>query len=425
MRSFWQHRLTLPLASLLVASLAAPAAAEETEAETGTEAETETGTETEAVTDTEAVPSTGVPTEAAAAETAVEEVKKALDVVTEQAAAGIPKSYNLEFGDKFDWVRLKSGEWLKGNIESLREDVLEFDSDELDMQSLDFADVSEVHSPQINTYVFDDHIDVMGRAVITKDTVILETEEGIKTLPREGLLSIVEGGARERDWWSTKLRLGLTGNRGNTDQLTYNINFGVRRADKYTRTTLTYDGTFGQADGAQTVNRHLGGFEVKLFVSKRFYVVPLTGQLLYDKFQNTKFRATPTAGAGVHAIDKSKVEWDFETGVGYQYLKFLSPGVGVEDPQNDATVLLRTLASFDITGDIEFSFDWRTLLVVTTIGNTNHVGEAELSFEVTDILDIDLAFLYLRTEDPPPRSDGTVPEKNDYQLVIGIGLELG
>jgi hypothetical protein len=31
--------------------------------------------------------------------------------------------------DDFDWVRLVSGEWLKGSIEGMRDDTLRFDSD--------------------------------------------------------------------------------------------------------------------------------------------------------------------------------------------------------------------------------------------------------------------------------------------------------
>ncbi|MBT8207812.1 MAG: hypothetical protein KJO18_06035, partial [Acidimicrobiia bacterium] len=66
-------------------------------------------------------------------------------------------------------------------------------------------------------------------------------------------------------------------------------------------------------------------------------------------------------------------------------------------------------------------------LVVTTIGNTNHTGKADLSVELTSILNLDLAFLYLRTEEPVQPADPALPaiEKNDYQLVVGISLELG
>ena len=40
--------------------------------------------------------------------------------------------------EKFDWIQLKSGEWLKGKLEVLYDRKLEFDSDELDELTFDF-----------------------------------------------------------------------------------------------------------------------------------------------------------------------------------------------------------------------------------------------------------------------------------------------
>jgi len=200
----------------------------------------------------------GVPAEPTDAAAAVDAVKASMAKVEEQEAAGIGSTYVIDFGDTFDWVRMVSGEWLKGEMKRMRDDNLEFDSDKLDMQNIDFADVTHVHSPVVNTYVFDDRISVTGRAVITPDRIIVETDEGTETFPRSELESIVAGGEREKDWWSMKLRFGLTLNKGNTDQLTYDIKFNTRREDKMTLLDLTYNAAFGRTGGSQNVNRHLG-----------------------------------------------------------------------------------------------------------------------------------------------------------------------
>ena len=372
----------------------------------------------------------GVPAEPTDADAAVDAVKASMAKVEEQEAAGIGATYVIDFGDTFDWVRMVSGEWLKGEMKRMRDDNLEFDSDKLDMQNIDFADVTHVHSPVVNTYVFDDRISATGRAVITPEKIIVETDEGTKTFPRSELESIVAGGEREKDWWSMKLRFGLTLNKGNTDQLTYDIKFNTRREDRMTLLDLTYNASFGQTGGTQNVNRHLGEEDFKVFLSSRWFVVPLFGQLFNDRFQNIQLRATPAAGAGIHIIDKPNVKWDFQTGVGYQYLNYLDTTtlpVGSPNPQNDAFIPLYTYADFDITGDIDFTVSWLTNLVVTTIGNTNHTGKADLAIELTSVLDLDIAFLYLRTEEPAPPPDPLAPaiQKNDYQLVVGIALELG
>jgi len=114
------------------------------------------------------------------------------------------------------------------------------------------------------------------------------------------------------------------------------------------------------------------------------------------------------------------------------YLDTTTLPVGSPNPQNDAFIPLYTYADFDITGDVDLTVSWLTNLVVTTIGNTNHTGKADLAIELTSILDLDIAFLYLRTESPappPPPPAGAPPpdpiKQNDYQLVVGISLELG
>ena len=366
----------------------------------------------------------GVPEEAVQPAEAVAEVEQAMEQVEEDIEEGLPAEFTIEFGDTYDWLRLTSGEWLKGNLKRLREDEIEFDSDKLNIVKFDWEKVDQLHSPQINTYVFKDKVDLVGRGVVTKDAVLVETADGVEHLERSELLSIIEGTGRERDWWSMKLGAGFSANAGNTNQGSLNAYFEAMRADYRTRSKARYEGTVGYADGQENVNRQIGTVEVRLFLSHRWYFSPAAAQLLNDRFQNIRFRATPGAGAGVHIFDTKKVEWDLDTGLGYQYLNVLSTTAGARNPQNDGFVTVGTWAEFEFYKDIELEIEWRTNFVYTTIGNTNHTGRAKFSVEITDIFDFETSFLFMRTEDPPPKEDGSVPEKNDYQLIVGIALEL-
>ena len=363
----------------------------------------------------------GIPAEPMDPESAIDTVKAAMAGIKTDAS-GIGAAYTIQFGDTFDWVQMVSGEWIKGDIKRMREGTMEFDSDKLGLLKLDFGDIALVHSPQVNTYVFDERISATGPAALTEDLVIVQTDEGTKAFSRSNLEGIVEG-FKEKDWWSMRLRFGLTLNRGNADQLTYDILFNTRREDEITLLDLNYNATFGRTNGVQNVNRHLGEFLFNVFLGSRWWVTPAFGQLLNDRFQNIQFRATPAAGAGVHIIDAPKVEWDFVTGIGYQYLNYKAPAAGTTNPQHDGVIPLLTWANFDITGDVDLMLSWLTNLVFTTIGNTNHTGRAELGVELTSVLDLNVAYLFLRTEEPAP-SDPPL-KKNDHQLVIGISLELG
>ncbi|MBT8465536.1 MAG: DUF481 domain-containing protein [Deltaproteobacteria bacterium] len=370
-------------------------------------------------------PGEEAPSEAVAPDVGVSQVEKAIEQVEEDTEAALPAEFTIEFGDTKDWLRLTSGEWLKGEIHWMREKDLEFDSDKLDLLTFSWSKVNQLHSPRVNTYVFEGKIDVAGRAVVTKEKVIIETSDGVVTYPRDQLLAILEGARRERNWWSTKLAVGLSANAGNTNQGQMNIRWKLVRADPRTRSALSYDGTFGYSNREQNVNRHLGEAGVIFFYSRRLFFSPATVQLLNDRFQNLKLRATPGVGAGVHVFDTKKVTWDVGGALGYQYIRFLSTAAGLENPQNDGFVSVQTYADFDFTDDVELTIEWLTNVVYTQIGLTNHIGTANFSVEITDIFGLETSFKFYRTERPPPRADGTVPESNDYQLIVSLALEIG
>ena len=367
----------------------------------------------------------GVPDQAVEADEGVAEVEKAMEDVEEETEEGLPAEFTIKFGDTYDWLRLTSGEWLKGELHWMRDKDIEFDSDKLDVLKFSWSKVSRLHSPRVNTYVFEGKIDVAGRALITKDKVIIETADGVVSYPRDQLLAILEGEQRERNWWSTRLSVGFSANAGNTNQGQLNIHWDLARTDPRTRSAIGYDGNFAYSNGEQNVGRHLGTVDVTVFYSKRLFFAPATAEFLNDRFQNLKLRATPAAGVGVHLFDTKKVAWDIGSSLGYQYTDFLSTAAGLNNPQSDGFVSVRTYADFDFTKDVELIVEWRTNVVYTQIGLTNHIGRAKFSVEVTDIFDLETTFKFFRTEDPPPQSDGTVPKKNDFELIVGLALEIG
>jgi hypothetical protein len=372
----------------------------------------------------------GVPTHEAKGSKAVSEVEKAVDQVAAKTEDGIPADFTIKFADTYDWIRLTTGEWLKGKLHWMGQKgfgagaTVKFYSEKLDDQTLDWSDIDQVHSPEVNTYGFLGKDEVTGRAVITKDKVIIETAEGVKTFPRSELVAIARGGQRERRWWSTSFSLGFSGTAGNSNQATFNTSWDLVRADAKTRAAIGYKGSFGVANSEQTVNQHIGDASLQLFLWKRFFVTPVTALFLNDSFRNLKFGTTPAAAGGVHIFDTDKVEWDFELGLGYQHIRFFSLAAGLTNPASDGFVLVHTYADINFTDDIELKLEWRTNVVYTQIGLTNDLGRADLCISITDIFGFETSFQFLRTENPPPRADGTVPKKNDYQIIVSLAINI-
>ena len=366
----------------------------------------------------------GLPEQSTDPERGVAEVEAAMDEAEEEMEQGLPEEFLIRFGDTFDWLRLTSGEWLKGTLRRLRDDRIEFDSDKLDLLEFDWEDVERLHCPEVNAYVFEGKLDVVGRALVTEDKVLIEDAEGVKEYRRADLLSIVDGAPRERNWWSSKLGVGFSANAGNTEQGSLTAYFQLTRADYRTRMRLRYDGTVGYANGEENVNRHLGTAAVRLYISRRWYFIPGGAAFLNDRFQNIRFRATPGASAGLHVFDTDRVTWDLEAGLGYQYLESASAAVGQRNPQNDGFVSVGTWAEFELADDVTLTLEWQTNFVYTTIGNTNHTGRAEFSVGINDIFDFETSLLFLRTEEPLQREDGTTPAKNDYQVVVSLAFDI-
>jgi len=366
-------------------------------------------------------------------------VQAAMRQAEQQAAEGLTRESRLEFGDTDDWIELSTGEWLRGDLHTLRPKGLEsgknlsFYSNKLDGLTLSWGSIASVHSPRVKSYKFKDAPRVSGKAMITRDLVLIETSEGVVTYPRSELASISEGPPRERTWWSTMLSLGFSANAGNTNQGSLTTQWTVARFDGHSLEALGYNGTLAYNSGDLNVNRHLGNVDTAVFLSDRFYVIPIDGQLLYDAFQNIKLRATPAAGAGLYVFNKTRqrrkhanrFEWDLQGGFGYQFLRLISTAAAVDNPQNDGFVMLRSYWKLEfLNDDVELTVDWRTNLVYTSFGRTNHTGTASVSVDVTDMFSFVTSFLFLRTRDPEPRADGSVPQQNDYQAVVSVALDI-
>jgi hypothetical protein len=320
----------------------------------------------------------------------------------------------------FDWVRLTSGEWLKGDITLMRDDKFEFDSDELGDLKLDWKDIAELHSPRRNTYLFEGRTQVTGTLLLRDGIVVVggETEQRFK---REKLLAIIPGEATEFNFWSGKLSAGFTRRSGNTDQTDVTGHTFARRETLLTRLHLEYRGNFGTLDGDENVNNHRFTNAYDLLVTRRFFVRPFASEIFRDPFQNIAVRFTPGAGVGYYLFKRSDFKWEVTFLAGWQYTRFDSVESGSKDEAN-AAVIFGTKVEKDLTSKIDATLDYRLQSAVPDVANNNHHLEAIVSMDVIGDLDFDLTFVWDRVGDPEPDSSGDLPKKNDFRFFVGLGL---
>jgi len=325
----------------------------------------------------------------------------------------------------FDWIRLESGEWLKGRIQSMRDESLEFDSKELDELSIDFDDIAEIHSPRQNTFVFEDKIVASGTAVMKGDDLVIDVKGTPTTFDRKKLLVIIEGLPRERNYWNGGLSLGASWRAGNTNSFDFNSSAWVRRRDEFTRIRLDYLGAVGSVDDEVNTSNRRATLKFDWFLTRRFYLTPLWFDYYNDRFQNIEYRIIPAAGLGYEVLKRGSLSWNIVGAIGYQRTKFRTVEVGAKDVNQTGALILGTTFETDITKYVDFDFSYNVNIGVPDIDETNHHAEAVLSVDLYGPLDLDLSVIFDRNESPEPigGDDSTTPKKNDLRTVVGLGVD--
>ena len=326
--------------------------------------------------------------------------------------------------DSWDWIRMSSGEWFGGTLELMRDRDLEFDSDELDLLKLDWDDVDELRSPRILTYRFEDLGNFTGTAVMHGDTLAINTATGVRRLPRDKLILIMEGELRESNFWSAKASLGLVARSGNTSQSDMNSTVRVRRLTPRSNGVLDYAGNYGIVEDTETINNHNLSLGYDILVTAGFFVTPLKFNFLRDPFQNIDLKSTVAAGVGYVLARGGDLDWSVSLAGGYQSTGYVSVEEGQASQVENGTIIGSTNLEWDITGDLDFLLDYNVQMGVPDTSVAFHHARAAFSFDILgDVLDLDLAMVWDRVESPQPNADGHTPERDDFRSTVGIGLE--
>jgi len=324
-----------------------------------------------------------------------------------------------------DFVVFKSGEALVGETKRYWDGTLTFKSVGADADlKLPFGNVESLYCAKPNTWVTTELEELVGPGQVDGDLVIVETQDGQRTFPREELLRLQPGIPSELQYWSAHFHLGVSATTGNTRQLTGLAKVDIRRESAVSRLDMGYRGAYGLSEGEEAVKSHEGILELRLFISRRFYVIPALGRALYDKFQNIRLRATGGAGAGYFLIRDPGLEWTLESGGSYTYTEYRRTIAGQARTRTDAHVRVATRLEWDLTDRITFKGNYEVLIGANDIENTLHQAEAALSVKILESLHVALNVIWKRVERPVQLPDGSRPHHDDAKFSLGLTLDL-
>lgn len=321
--------------------------------------------------------------------------------------------------EKWDWIHLNSGEWLKGEIKHMRARKIKFDSDELDELDIDLSDCRDIYMQRLSFLRIESGETPEGRGVLRGDVLEFETVDGRKLeLARNQLVSIVPGGERELDYWSFEVGADYSMQDGNTDQVDASGHLEINRRAATVRFLNEYRGVYGSQDGVKVTENQRARSRLDVFLTSRFYVTVPTIEYYKDEFKNVKNRVSPGAGFGYEVIRNDSVELDVSMAVVYQ---FEESEAG--EKSDNAAAGLGVELNFDLPGGTELDNSYKVQVVATDMDKTNHHFESTLSVDIWGPLDLDLTFMLDRIEKPAAASDGTRPDPNDTTIMAGLSIE--
>lgn len=336
---------------------------------------------------------------------------------------------NPVFLQNYDWVKLTSDEWLKGDIISMYDETLEFDSEELDLQTIDWEDVAELRSKEWQSILMFDGTIAEGNIVVKDGKLFLVKNGKTTEYQLNQLLSIASSGENERDLWDGYANIGLNLRDGNTVQIDYTLSLGLQRRSASTRFKVDYTNDYSRYQDQETEIYTVTADSQRLtssfdwFFDPKIYFRAVDFEYTSDEFLNLKYRIHYGIAFGYHLIDTSKTSWDINIGPSYQKTKYLDVLDTEKDVESSGGVTIGTDYTIEVTDDIDYDFSYNIQMVDDASGGNIHYLETGVEFELVSDFDLDITLYVDHTEAPKPDSEGVIPDKTDIRVVVGLGYE--
>jgi len=249
------------------------------------------------------------------------------------------------------------------------------------------------------------------------------SDQGEEIFDRNQLISITPGASEESDNWSGKISFGLNFTRGNTNQTDKIGNLLIYRRTPENRLLISYFGEVSEVNDSQTTNNHRLNLLYDVYPERGFFWRPVFIEYLHDPFQNIAHRSTIGVGAGYHLLDQPGITWNISGGPAYRMIQYDSVQAGEDDEANTPALVVGTFFDTAVTRTIDFKTLYNSSIVNRESGSYTHHARATFSFELTSIVDLELALVWDRTRDPQPKADGEVPDQDDIQWLVTFGIE--
>lgn len=324
---------------------------------------------------------------------------------------------------KYSWVQLDTGEWIKGDIIALYDEVLVFDSDHFGDLNVDLEDIRNLYGQGLFTVNFASGAPIRGKLQIREEQVVVVTAEKRREGARADLVSLIPAATRERDRWVGDIGIGANVRRGNTDIAEHSVDLGLQRRTPASRFTLDYLASSNVTEGDRITDSHRVTSSLDRFTGRRVYWRPLSFQYYKDEPQNIRHQGTVNTGLGYHLMDSKRVDWELQGGVGYNYLENYSVAVGEEEYETSVVGTFSSDLSIEVTSWMDYDLLVNMTFLNEESGRYQHHVVSELSTDFFRDFDLDFSIIWDRTQEPTELADGTIPEQDDVRFIVSLSYE--
>lgn len=323
----------------------------------------------------------------------------------------------------YDWVQTKSAEWFKGEIIAMYDGKLEFDSDEIGLYTFDFDDVITIKSHHILSVNIENLAAISGIVRLSNGIITVIQGDTKYEFKKEEVISFAQAGELERNFWSGKMSLSLDFRHGNTNQKDYATQANLKRRTASSLLSFEYLGRISSKDGEEIANDHRFNQKYDRYITRYFFWTPVFGEYYTDRYKNIQDQVTLGLGIGYTIVNTKEVEWSLSGGPAVIYTRYATVEAGEQISGYSPALEISTSYEKELSAITDFTFNGKWTLSNKDAGGYKHHMIFMFENELLSWLDLDLSAVWDYVNKPQVNSDGIVPQRSDYQLLIGFGVE--
>jgi len=240
---------------------------------------------------------------------------------------------------------------------------------------------------------------------------------------RQDVVSFAPDGQYEKNFWSAKITASLDLRRGNTNQLDYSAKMTLQRRTAVSRLLFDYLGRVTSKEEDETANDHRLNQKYDRYITRNFFWTPVFSEFYSDPYKNINKQLTLGLGLGYTLIDDKKVTWSVSGGPAFLYTRYETVADGRDLEIFSPALDLSTKYEHELNDMVDLTYSYKFSFINKKSGAYKHHMLLTFENELTSWLDLDITGVWDYILYPEEAEDSTVPSRDDFQILIGLGVE--